>query len=250
MSGLALSGLKAVVTGGGRGIGRAVCLKLGSLGAAVGVNYSQSADAAEAVVREIEAAGGTAKAFRFDVGNEESVEQGMKAAVAELGGLDILVNNAGIAVDGLIMRTKGADWARTIDVNLSGCFYCCRAAAKSLLRSKQGRVVNISSVIGEMGNAGQVAYSASKSGIFGLTKSLAKELGSRAVTVNAVTPGFIATEMTERMSEEQVSELLKQIPLARLGEVDDVAGLVAFLCSTEGKYITGEVIAVNGGLHM
>ena len=247
---LPLSDRVALVTGGGRGIGRAVSLMLASRGAAVAVNYTQNADAASKVVDEIQSAGGRAQAFRFDVGDDSAVEAGVKEVVSALGGLDILVNNAGIAIDGLIMRTKADDWKRTIEVNLSGSFYCARAAAKIMLKARRGRIINISSIIGEMGNAGQTAYSASKSGIFGLTKSLAQELGSRSVTVNAVTPGFIATDMTGSMSEEQVSELLKQIPLARLGQPDDVASLVCFLASDEAGYITGEVLAVNGGMHM
>ncbi len=250
MEGNSLEGLKALVTGGGRGIGRAVSLKLASLGASVAVNYSRSKDAAEAVAGEIRVLGGSAQAVCFDVSDEAAVDAGMKALIASFGGLDVLVNNAGIAIDGLMMRAKTEDWQRTIAVNLSGCFYCCRAAAKALLRSKHGRIINISSVIGEMGNGGQAAYSASKSGIFGLTKSLAKELGSRAVTVNAVTPGFVTTAMTEGMTEAQMAEMLKQIPLGRLGQADDVAGVVAFLASADAAYITGEVIAVNGGLHM
>lgn len=240
----------ALVTGGGRGIGRGVCLALAQEGAAVAVNYSRSADAAEQVVEEIRSAGGKAQAFCFDVADEAAVDKGVKEVATALGGLDILVNNAGIAIDGLILRMKGEDWRKIIEVNLSGCYYCSRAAARLLLKSKAGRIINISSVIGEMGNAGQVAYSASKSGIFGLTKSLAKELGSRSVTVNAITPGFIETDMTHAMTEQQVAEMLKQIPLGRLGKTEDVSGLVSFLARDEAAYITGEVIAVNGGLHM
>jgi 3-oxoacyl-[acyl-carrier protein] reductase len=245
-----LTGRKALVTGGGRGIGKAISLQLAAAGAVVAVNYSRSAEAAEAVVQEIRAAGGEARAVCFDVADEAAVDAGVKEVVSAFDGLDILVNNAGIAIDGLILRTKSEDWKKILDVNLSGCFYCCRAAAKAMLRSKQGRIINISSVIGEMGNAGQSAYAASKAALFGFTKSLAKELGSRAVTVNAVTPGFITTEMTESMTEEQVAELLKQIPLSRLGDSKDVAALVAFLASADAGYITGEIIAVNGGLHM
>jgi 3-oxoacyl-[acyl-carrier protein] reductase len=240
----------ALVTGGGRGIGKAISLRLAAEGTIIGVNYAQNAKAAEDVVTEIRTRGGKASALHFDVADEERVETAIKEFVAEYGRLDILVNNAGIAKDGLILRTKREDWQRTIDVNLSGAFYCAKAASKVMVRAKSGRIINISSVIGEMGNAGQVAYAASKSGIFGLTKSLARELGSRGITVNAVTPGFIATEMTEVMSEEQVAGLLKQIPLGKLGQAEDVAELVAFLASAKSAYITGEVLAVNGGLHM
>ncbi len=241
----------AVVTGGGRGIGRAVCESLARSGARVAVNYSRSADAAEAAVQQITGAGGTAIAVQFDVAEEEQVERGFKEIVEAFGGVDVLVNNAGIAVDGLILRTKLEDWRRTVDVNLTGAFLCSRAATKLMVRGKRGgRIINISSVIGETGNGGQAAYSASKSGIFGLTKSLARELGSREITVNAITPGYIKTEMTAGMSEEQVSKLLGQIPLARLGESEDVAELVTFLASPAAGYITGEIIAVNGGMHM
>ena len=246
-----LQGQVALVTGGGRGIGSAVCERLASLGAAVAVNYSRSADSANELVKRIETAGGRALAVQFDVSDEEGVERGIKQIVEQLGGLDILVNNAGIAIDGLILRTKAEDWKRTIDINLTGAFLCSRAASKIMVKAKKGgRIINISSVIGEMGNAGQVAYSASKSGLFGLTKSLARELGSRAVTVNAITPGYIETEMTSGMSEEQVTALLQQIPLGRIGQSDDVAELVAFLAQPAAGYITGEIIAVNGGMHM
>ncbi len=246
-----LQGQVALVTGGGRGIGSAVCERLASLGAAVAVNYSRSADSANELVKRIETAGGRALAVQFDVSDEEGVERGIKQIVEQLGGLDILVNNAGIAIDGLILRTKAEDWKRTIDINLTGAFLCSRAASKIMVKAKKGgRIINISSVIGEMGNAGQVAYSASKSGLFGMTKSLARELGSRAVTVNAITPGYIETEMTSGMSEEQVTALLQQIPLGRIGQSDDVAELVAFLAQPAAGYITGEIIAVNGGMHM
>lgn len=246
-----LQGQVALVTGGGRGIGSAVCERLASLGAAVAVNYSRSSDSANELVKRIETAGGRALAVQFDVSDEEGVERGIKQIVEQLGGLDILVNNAGIAIDGLILRTKAEDWKRTIDINLTGAFLCSRAASKIMVKAKKGgRIINISSVIGEMGNAGQVAYSASKSGLFGMTKSLARELGSRAVTVNAITPGYIETEMTSGMSEEQVTALLQQIPLGRIGQSDDVAELVAFLAQPAAGYITGEIIAVNGGMHM
>ncbi len=245
-----LSGQVALVTGGGRGIGRAVSLRLASMGASVAVNYSRSADAANEVVAEIEKTGGKAISVCFDVADETSVESGFKEIVTKLGGVDILVNNAGIAVDSLILRMKPEDWRRTIDVNLSGSFFCSKAAAKLMLKAKRGRIINISSVIGEMGNAGQTAYSASKSGIFGLTKSLARELGSRGITVNAITPGFIVTDMTAGMTEEQVAGLVEGIPLGKLGQPDDVSELVGFLASPRAGYITGEVIAVNGGMHM
>ncbi len=247
---LPLAGQVALVTGAGRGIGRSVALKLASLGAAVAVNYSRSETQAKEVAAEVERLGCAASTVCFDVADEESVEAGVKQVLAAHGAVDILVNNAGIAVDGLLVRTKLEDWRRIIDINLTGSFLCARAVAKSMMKSRRGRIINISSVIGEMGNAGQVAYAASKSGVFGLTKSLAKELGSRSITVNAITPGYIRTEMTAGMSEEQTAQLLAAISLGRLGESEDVAELVAFLASPAAGYITGQIIAVNGGLYM
>lgn len=247
---LNLNGQVALVTGGGRGIGSSICFKLAEMGAKVAVNYSKSATQAEEVVTQIKNQGGTAHAFGFDVSKEEAVETGIKQITETFGGLDILVNNAGIAVDGLILRMKKEDWQKTIDINLNSIFYTSKAAAKLMLKARRGRIINISSVIGEMGNAGQSAYAASKSAMFGFSKSLAKELGSRGVTVNVVTPGYIKTDMTSTMTEEYAAELMKQIPLGRIGEAEDVAALVAFLASPNAGYITGEVIAVNGGLHM
>ncbi len=241
----------AVVTGASRGIGRAIAVKLGSLGATVVVNYSKSREQADEVVSLIRSNGGQAQSVGFDVGNAEAVEEGFKAINEQNGGrVDILVNNAGIAVDSLLVRTRPSDWQRTIDVNLSGCFYCARLAAKSMIKARTGRIVNISSVIGEIGNAGQAAYSASKAGIIGLTKSLARELASRAITVNAITPGYIDTEMTASMDQAMQEKLLEQIPLRKIGTADDVAEVVAFLASPGGSYITGHILAVNGGLHM
>lgn len=245
-----LSGYVAVVTGGSRGIGRAICKKLGYLGATVVVNYAKSAAQAEEVVSDIVKAGGKASALCFDVGNGEAVEAAFKQIISEQGKVDILVNNAGIASDSLILRMKNDDWQRTLDVNLSSCFYCAKAAAKAMLKSQNGRVVNISSVIGEMGNAGQVAYAASKAGILGFTKSLARELGSRSITVNAIAPGYIKTEMTAVLDDSQREELLRAVPLRKLGTPEDVAELVAFLCSPSAAYITGQVIGINGGMYM
>lgn len=240
----------AVVTGGSRGIGSAICESLARSGAKVVVNYARSADKAEALAASLRELGTTAIAKGFDVSNEEAVTQAFKEIVEELGSIDILVNNAGIAVDGLLIRTKLEDWQNTIATNLSSCFFCSKAAAKTMMKARWGRIVNISSVIGEMGNAGQAAYSASKSGIFGLTKSMAKELGSRGITVNAVTPGYIQTDMTDAMNEENRTALLSQIPLARLGNPEDVASLVNFISSEEASYITGQIIGINGGLYM
>ncbi len=245
-----LKGQVALVTGGGRGIGSAICFKLAEMGAKVAVNYSKSSAQAEEVVAKINSQGGTAHAFGFDVSSEEAVDSGIKQITEALGGLDILVNNAGIAVDALILRMKKEDWQKTIDINLNSVFYTSKAAAKLMLKAKRGRIINISSIVGEMGNAGQSAYAASKSAMFGFSKSLAKELGSRGITVNVITPGYIKTDMTSTMTEQYSSELIKQIPLGRMGEAEDVAALVAFLAGPNAGYITGEVIAVNGGLHM
>lgn len=245
-----LEGQVAVVTGGGRGIGRAISLKLATLGAKVAVNYSRSHTDADEVVKEITQAGGAAIAVQFDVADEAAVDTGMQKILDEFGRIDILVNNAGIAVDGLLVRTKAEDWARTLGINLTGSFLCSKAVAKSMMRARHGRIINISSVIGEMGNAGQAAYSASKSGVFGLTKSLAKELGSRGITVNAITPGYIQTEMTAEMSDEQTAKILENVPLGRLGTVEDISGVIAFLASDDAKYITGQVLGVNGGMYM
>jgi 3-oxoacyl-[acyl-carrier protein] reductase len=247
---LTFDGKVALVTGGSRGIGREIALSLGRMGAKVGVNFARNEEAAAAVVREIKEAGGDAIFLKFDIAKEDEVETGIKILVEKFGKLDFLVNNAGLAVDGLILRMKSEDWHKTIETNLTGAFYCTRAAAKLMLKNKSGKIVNISSVIGEMGNAGQSAYAASKSALFGFTKSLARELGSRAITVNTITPGYIDTDMTSGISDEQRQQLFSQVPLARLGTPADVAGAVLFLLSPWGDYVTGEIIAVNGGLHM
>ncbi|MCL4144653.1 UNVERIFIED_CONTAM: hypothetical protein GTU68_040608, partial [Idotea baltica] len=231
-------GKTVLVTGGSRGIGKEICRSFAEQGAHVVINFSRSAASAEELAKELDSTSGKA------------VDAAVKAITAERGAIDVLVNNAGIAEDGLLVRTKAADWQRTIDVNLSGSFYCAKAVAKGMMKARSGRIVSISSVIGETGNAGQVAYAASKSGVFGLTKSLAKELGSRGITANAVTPGFIATEMTDGMSEEQTQGILSNVTLGRLGTTKDVSELVLFLASDRASYITGQVIGVNGGLRM
>ena len=245
-----LAGQVALVTGGSRGIGKAICERLAAAGAKVVVNYASNAAAADDVVGSLQAQGVEAKAVAFDVGDPEAVEAAIKQLSGDFGGVDILVNNAGIADDGLLVRTSAEQWQRTIAINLSGCFYCAKAVAKSMMKARRGRIIMISSVIGQMGNAGQAAYGASKAGVFGLTKSLARELGSRNITVNAVTPGFIKTDMTASMSEEQMDSLKSEVVLGRLGEVEDVAQLVAFLASPAAGYITGQIIGVNGGLYM
>lgn len=245
-----LAGKVALVTGGSRGIGEAIVRKLAACGADVVINYSRSADRAEAIAKEIQAAGGKASISGFDVANSEAATEAIAAIIKEHSGLHILVNNAGITSDGLFIRTKDEDWQRTLDVNLSGSFYCARAAARAMIKQRDGRIINMSSVIGESGNAGQSAYAASKAGIIGMTKSLAKELASRSVTVNAITPGYIETEMTSVLSEDQTAGIQSNIPLGRLGQVEDIAEAVAFIASPAAGYITGQVLGINGGLYM
>jgi 3-oxoacyl-[acyl-carrier protein] reductase len=241
----------ALVTGASRGIGRAIAEALAKDGAFVAVNYTANEAAAQETLAAITAAGGRGALSRFDVADSAAVDAAVKALAAEQGGLDIVVSNAGIAIDGLLLRARKEDWARTLDVNLSGAFHLCKAAARYLLKSEAGRIITISSVIGEMGNAGQVSYAAAKAGLIGMTKSLARELASRAITVNCVAPGFIETDMTaEHVKGEARDALLKQIPLGRIGTAADVADAVRFLASPQASYVTGQVIRVNGGLLM
>ncbi len=246
----ALEGKVALVTGGSRGIGRAICVALAKRGATVVVNYAARKDAADETAALVTAAGGKAAVSGFDVADSAAVAEAIKQIGKDHGGLDILVNHAGVAINGLLLRYKDDQWQRSLQVNLAGAFHCARSAASLLLRAKEaGRIVNITSVVGESGNAGQAAYAASKAGLIGLTTSLAKELASRGVTVNAVSPGFIDTDMTaEHLPEAARAKLLEQIPLARIGIADDVAHAVAFLAGPEAGYITGQVLRVNGGL--
>ena len=243
-----LEGQTALVTGGGRGIGRAIALALGEAGAEVVVNYSSSDAAAEDVVATITAAGGKAYALQANVSIEKDVDGLIKTVLERSGRLDVLVNNAGITRDGLLMRMKTSDWQSVIDLNLSGVFLCTRAVARTMLKQKSGRIINITSVVGLMGNAGQANYAAAKAGVIGLTRSTAKELASRGITVNAVAPGFIATDMTKDLDADSI---LKDIPLGTFGTQEQVAGAVRFLAAdSAASYITGQVLQVDGGMVM
>lgn len=247
---MSMSGAVVLVTGGSRGIGRAICLAFAKEGAKVYVNYTSRPEAAEETVKECVALGGKAEAIKFNVAEVVSVEEAFAKIKEQDGKLDVLVNNAGITADGIFIRMKDEDWSRVMDINLNGAFYCSRAAAKLMIKAKQGRIINISSVVAEMGNPGQAAYVASKAGLIGLTKSLAKELAVRNITVNAVTPGFIETEMTAELPENVKAEHLKHIALGCYGAPDDIAQTVKFLAGTGSAYITGQVIGVNGGMYM
>lgn len=244
-----LEGQVALVTGASRGIGRAIALKLAGEGAFV-VATATSETGALATVEAITAQNGTARAVKLDVVNAAEVESLVKAVIADHGRLDILVNNAGITKDGLLMRMKEDDWDAVLDTNLKGAFLCTREASKVMTKSRYGRIVNISSIVGEMGNPGQANYCASKAGMFGMTKSAARELAKRNITVNAVAPGFIETDMTSELSEKVRESLMQQIPLERLGSADDIANAVFFLVSPSSSYITGHVLSVNGGMYM
>ncbi|APG26709.1 3-oxoacyl-[acyl-carrier-protein] reductase [Syntrophotalea acetylenivorans] len=239
----------AIITGSSRGIGRGIALHLASLGAII-VASARNVAALDSLVAEIQEQGGKALAVPGDVGISQDVDALFAAAKETFGQVDILVNNAGITRDGLLMRMKDEDWDAVLDTNLKGAFYCCRAAAKIMSKQRSGRIVNISSVVGEMGNAGQANYCASKAGLVGLTKSIARELARRNVTANAIAPGFIVTDMTDTLSDKVKEELQGQIPLARLGEAQDIAHAVAFLASEQAGYITGQVLGVNGGMYM
>lgn len=245
-----LAGKVALVTGGSRGIGRAVSLKLAALGAKILVNYVSGADAALEVVATICEAGGEAEVIQLDVSQFTAVQEAIKEVVKKEGHLDILVNNAGITRDGLLVRMKEDAWDEVIDTNLKGAFNCIKAASKPMMKQRWGRIVNISSVVGFTGNAGQVNYCSAKAGLVGMTKSVARELASRGITVNGVAPGYIETEMTSGLSEEVTEKILAEIPMGTLGHPEDIANAVAYLVSTESHYLTGQFIHVNGGMLM
>lgn len=246
-----LRGKVALITGASRGIGKACALRLAHAGADILINYHQQTEAAEQLKQElIQDYGVQAECFAADVSNQTEVENMFEAVMTRWGRLDILVNNAGMTRDGLLLRMKPEDWSRVLEVNLNSLFYCCRSASKIMLKQKSGRIVNISSVVGLTGNAGQSNYAAAKAGVLGFTKSLALELASRGIAVNAVAPGYIETEMTAALNENVRGEVLKKIPQGRFGECSEVAEVVLFLSSERCRYLTGQTLNVDGGLVM
>jgi 3-oxoacyl-[acyl-carrier protein] reductase len=249
MSG-ALAGQVALVTGASRGIGRAIAAALATRGATVAVNYLGNQQAAEDTLAQIRAIGGSAEPCRFDVSDASATRHAVDQIVDRHGRLDILVNNAGVSVNTLLPRLKEADWARVLATNLTGVFHCTQAVLRAMLRGRYGRIVNLTSVVADVGNAGQTAYGAAKAGVAGMTRSLAREIAGRGITVNCVAPGFIETEMTAALPDTVRQEYLRLIPVGRPGTVEDVAMLVAFLCAPDTGYITGQVIGVNGGMSM
>ncbi|CAC9051097.1 3-oxoacyl-[acyl-carrier protein] reductase [Staphylococcus aureus] len=240
----------ALVTGASRGIGRSIALQLAEEGYNVAVNYAGSKEKAEAVVEEIKAKGVDSFAIQANVADADEVKAMIKEVVVQFGSLDVLVNNAGITRDNLLMRMKEQEWDDVIDTNLKGVFNCIQKATPQMLRQRSGAIINLSSVVGAVGNPGQANYVATKAGVIGLTKSAARELASRGITVNAVAPGFIVSDMTDALSDELKEQMLTQIPLARFGQDTDIANTVAFLASDKAKYITGQTIHVNGGMYM
>jgi 3-oxoacyl-[acyl-carrier protein] reductase len=240
----------AIVTGASRGIGRAIALELARSGSHVVINYNGSEAAATEVLQQIESAGGSASLYRCDVSDFSESEKFIKTVIQTYGRIDILVNNAGITKDGLLMAMSEEDFSKVIDVNLKGTFHCIRHAARQMIRQRSGRIVNLASVVGVCGNAGQANYAASKAGVIGLTKSAAKELASRGITVNAVAPGFIDTDMTRALSDKVREASAAMIPMGQFGTAEDVARTVAFLASDGAGYITGQVLCVDGGMAM
>ena len=245
-----LAGKIALVTGASRGIGRAIALKLGEAGAKVAVNYSSSAEKALQVAEQIKNGAGDAITLKCSVNNPEDVKNMFAEIENTFGTVDILVNNAGITKDNLMIRMSDEDFSAVIDTNLKGAFYCMRHAVRGMMKKRYGKIINITSVVGFSGNPGQINYVASKSGLYGMTKTVAREMGARGIRVNAVAPGFIKTDMTDGFPEEVKAALIEQTPLKSLGNVDDVANAVFFLASPESDYITGQVIHVNGGMYL
>jgi 3-oxoacyl-[acyl-carrier protein] reductase len=245
-----LAGKIAIVTGGSRGIGRAASIALAEAGAHVLVNYRSNDEAARETLRRIEEVGGTGEILGFDVADPESVDAAIKDAIKRHGRIDILVNNAGISIDQLLLRVSVKDLELTWATNVNGAIYCSKACIRPMMRNKWGRIINLSSVVAESGNAGQVAYSSSKAALLGMTRSLAREYASRGITVNAVAPGFVETDMTADLPEAARRGIIDQTPLGRIGRPEEVAAAVVFLASEEASYITGQVVRVNGGMHV
>ena len=247
---MSLEGKTALVTGGSRGIGRAICLQLAARGSNVGINYVSNSAAADETLAAITAAGGKGFVVGFDVADSAAVQKAVKDITSDHGGVDILVNNAGITRDGLMARMKEADWDAVLDTNLKGAFTCSKAVMRGMMKKRWGRIINITSVIGFLGNGGQVNYAAAKAGLVGFSKSMARELAARQVTVNCVAPGYIVTDMTRDLSED-IQEMIKaRIPLGTLGTPEDVAAAVGYLASEESSYMTGQTLHVNGGMYM
>ena len=245
-----LNNKSVLVTGASRGIGRAIALYFAKNGAKVAVNYSGSEAKANEVVEEIKANGGTAFAIKADISSSEDVTNMVKSVIDEFGSLDVLVNNAGITRDNLLMRMKEEDWDAVINTNLKGVFLTTKAVTRQMMKQRNGRIINIASIVGVSGNAGQANYVAAKAGVIGLTKTTAKELSSRGITVNAIAPGFIETDMTGKLEEGIKEDMLRNIPLARFGQPDDIAAAAAFLASAASSYITGQTLHVDGGMVM